>query len=462
MVTPQGIGRRDVHRTGTPVTGSRIALIAGFGGLLIIIALSGLDGLRVLRKVRQEDDLIRRQFLLRNHLLNDIRSELYLSGTWVRDYLLDPDPSRAATFGASLENVHREMDVALASYERLVEPRESKEYGELRAQLVHYWNLLGPVLEWSAAERQRRGYAFLRDEVFARRTAMLEIAGRIGDINEEQLNAGNQRVVDLLDSFQTRLLLTLTLVLGLGLLMAAFTMRRILHLEDHAQARYLEVVEARSQLTSLSARLVETQETERRALARELHDEVGQSLSAALIELRNLSNALAGFFEEGARARVESVRGLVEGTLKVVRNMSLLLRPSMLDDLGLIPALRWQAREVSRRTGMDVLVEADPESDSVPDEYKTCIYRVVQEALHNCERHSGAAVVRIEVQRTGDELILRIADNGHGFDASRSHGLGLLGMEERAAHLGGALRVRSNSKDGTTLEVELPFREVTA
>ena len=378
----------------------------------------------------------------------------------MRDYLLDPDPSRAATFGASLDNVHREMDVALASYARLVEPRESKEYGELRAQLTQYWNLLGPVLEWSAGERQHRGYAFLRDDVFARRTAMLEIAGRIADINEQQLNAGNRRVVDLLNSFQTRLLLTLTSVLGLGLLMAAFTMRRILHLEEHAQARYLEVAEARSQLTSLSARLVETQESERRALARELHDEVGQSLSAALIELRNLSDALAGFFEESAKARVESVRGLVEGTLKVVRNMSLLLRPSMLDDLGLIPALRWQAREVSRRTGIDVLVEADPESDGLPDEYKTCIYRVVQEALHNCERHSGAAAVRIQVRQTGEKLILRIVDNGHGFDASRSQGLGLLGMEERTVHLGGALHVQSNSGNGTTLEVELPFREV--
>jgi signal transduction histidine kinase len=461
MAISQGTGGRDANRTGMPITGSRIALVAGFGGLLIMIALSGLDGLLVLQRIRSEDNSIRRQFLLRNHLLNDIRSELYLSGTWVRDYLLDPDPARASSFGTSLENVHGEMDVALASYEQLTEPREAKEYDELRAELKQYWNLLGPVLRWDADERRRRGYAFLRDEVFARRTAMLEIAGRIADINEEQLSSGNQRVVDLLTAFQMRLFITLAAVLTLGATMAAFTTRRILHLEEHAQARYLEVAEARRQLTDLSARLVETQETERRALARELHDEVGQSLSAALIELRNLSNAQAiGATGDGTGPRVESVRGLVEGTLKVVRNMSLLLRPSMLDDLGLIPALRWQAREVSRRTGLDVTVEADPESDSLPDEFKTCVYRVVQEALHNSERHSGAAAVRIQVERRPGDLLLRITDDGKGFDVARSHGLGLLGMEERAARLGGALRVSSIPGHGTTLEVELPFREV--
>ena len=223
---------------------------------------------------------------------------------------------------------------------------------------------------------------------------MLEIAGRIADINEQQLNAGNERASGLLGKFQTRLVMTLFAALALGLGMAAFSTRKILQLEAHAQARYQEVAEARKQLTHLSARLVEAQETERRSLSRELHDEVGQSLSAVLVELRNL---VAGFGvrpEEQARSQAEVIKGLVEGSIRSIRNMALLLRPSMLDDLGLIPALKWQAREVSKRTSMEVSVATELESEALPDEYKTCIYRVVQEAsaqlFPSLECHHGS------------------------------------------------------------------------
>ena len=154
------------------------------------------------------------------------------------------------------------------------------------------------------------------------------------------------------------------------------------------------------------------------------------------------------------------IKGLVESTVRVVRNMALLLRPSMLDDLGLIPALRWQAREVSKRTGMDVTVETDLASDNLPDEYKTCIYRVVQEALHNCSRHSHASAVRIRVQQQPGRLSLSIRDDGQGFDVGQFKGLGLLGIEERVARLGGKCEVRSEPGKGTLLAIELPFKEM--
>ncbi len=418
------------------LTASRAALAAGFGGLLIVMAVAGVDALRVLRQIRDEDNTIRTQFLQRNHLLNDIRSKLYLSGTYVRDYLLDPDPGRADDFRTNLQQVRGEMDRALASY--------SGEMPALKAELAGYWDTIEPAMGWNAERRHREGYGFLRDAVFPRRTAMLDIAGRIADLNEEQLNAGNQRVVGLLLSFQTRLGASLFATLMLGLGMAAFSARRILNLEADAQARYEEV-------TALSARLVEVQETERKALSRELHDEVGQTLSAALVELRNLSGASP----ERAPAQIEIVRGLVENTVRVIRDMSLLLRPSMLDDLGLVPALRWKAREVSKLTGMDVVVEADPAFE-VSDEYKTCIYRVVQEALHNCSRHSNASKIRIKVARKGSGVAFSIDDDGRGFEPAQTKGLGLIGIEERVGYLGGTVLVRSRPGGGTVLAVELP------
>jgi len=438
------------------ILSTRLALLVGFGGLLAITALAGMDTLRVLRQIRTNEAQIRQEFLFRNHVLNNIRSDLYLSGTYVRDYLLEPNFERAESYRATLEKVRTEMDSALESYESKLDPQQSMDYAALKVELARYWDILEPVLQLNNEERQRKGYTFLRDEVFPRRMAMLDIANRIDNINENQLSQGNERDAALLSSFQNRLTITLVLTILLGIAMAAFSGWKILKLENRAHAQYKQVVEARGQLENLSARLVQAQETERQSLARELHDEVGQALSAVLIELRNLSAGLPTQSEQQLLKHVETIKGLVENTVRTVRNMSLLLRPSMLDDLGLIPALQWQAREVSRQTCMDVTVWTDLASDNLPDEYKTCIYRVVQEALHNCSAHSNATAVRIKVQQEPKRLALSIRDNGQGFDVKHSRGLGLLGMEERVAHLGGKCEIHSEPGTGTVLTIELP------
>jgi signal transduction histidine kinase len=441
---------------------SRIALAVGFGGLLSIMALAGIDALRVLGQFRRSDDQIRRRYLAENHVLNDIRSDVYVSGTYVRDYLLEPEPQRADVYRANLEQVRKHMQAALDSYVRQVAPAGVEHDTALRSELADYWGILAPIFHWDAAERRRSGYSFLRDQVFPRRQNMLALADQIAGLNEQQLDAGNQQVVSLLVGFQTRLLLTLLAALALGLGLALFTMRRILSLEGQARLQYVEVAEARTQLKELSARLVQAQEEERRSLSRELHDEVGQALSAVLIELRNLSTGLTVRSEEQSRRHVETIKGQVENTVGVVRNMALLLRPSMLDDLGLIPALKWQARETSKNTAsknspMDVSVAADLDSDELPDDYKTCIYRVVQEALHNCARHSHATSVRIRVEQARDRLLLNIQDDGRGFDVRHTKGLGLLGIQERVTRLGGTCQIHSQPGSGTTLSVELPF-----
>ena len=287
--------------------------------------------------------------------------------------------------------------------------------------------------------------------------AVLAIAGRIESLNELQLNAGNHRVDYLLSEFQSLLAMILVATLLLGSGMAAFSAWKILGLEARAHAQYQEVVGARKQLAELSARLVQAQENERRKVSRELHDEVGQALSAVLVELRNWSTDSGTQADAQSRGHVETVRELVENAVRVVRNMALLLRPSMLDDLGLVPALRWQAREVSKQTSMDVSVAAELVSDDLPDEYKTCIYRVVQEALHNCSRHARATRVDIRVQQEPGRLSLFIQDDGQGFDAKQTKGLGLLGMEERVNRLAGKYQIHSVPGSGTIVTIELPF-----
>ncbi len=436
---------------------TRLALVIGFGGLLAIMALSGMDALRVLQQIRRNEENLRRQYLFKDHVLDDIRSDLYLSGTYVRDFLLDPRSGVSEKHRASLEEVQKHMQASLKTYLDHIAPEESTHYSELRSGLTQYWAALSPIVEWDAETRRSQGYAFLRDDIYPRRVAMLRIASQIANINEEQLKTANQRLGDLLLRFQTRLGVTLLATLALGLGMAAFSTRKILKLETAAHAQYEEVAAARSQLKDLSASLLQAQETERRALSRELHDEVGQSLSAVLVELRNLSAGLATRPAEQLRSHVEIIKELLENTIRVVRNMALLLRPSMLDDLGLVPALRWQAREVSKHTSMDVNVTTELASDNLPDEHKTCIYRVVQEALHNCSRHSRASRVDIRVEELSTGLSLTIRDDGVGFDVEQSKGLGLLGIEERVARLGGRCRLNSKPGTGTVLDIDLPL-----
>jgi signal transduction histidine kinase len=213
-------------------------------------------------------------------------------------------------------------------------------------------------------------------------------------------------------------------------------------------------------MRGLSHRLVQAQEEERRTLSRELHDEVGQILTALRMELGNLEQLRSknGAFDDHMR----EAKSLAEQTLRTVRDMSMGLRPSMLDDLGLGPALEWQARDFARRTGVAVAVELNGELAQVPEVHRTCIYRIVQEALTNCARHAHATHIRITLHGGEDLISLSVQDDGVGL-ASPSEGaragIGLLGIEERVRELGGVTRIQSQLRKGTLLSVEIPARE---
>ena len=168
---------------------------------------------------------------------------------------------------------------------------------------------------------------------------------------------------------------------GSGLLLVLGSMAYIVRLDRQTRVRYVELARSQRALRKLSARLVDAQETERRAISRELHDEVGQSLGALLVDIGRLSTTLSGGHPE-VKAQLDSLKSVAERTFQSVRNIALLLRPSMLDDLGLAAALEWQGREVSRRSEIEVTVESENVPEDLPDEHKIYIYRLVQEALN--------------------------------------------------------------------------------
>ncbi len=434
---------------------TRTTLLLGFGGLILLLLASGLDAVQVLTQMRTRNEAVRREFLVRTKRLEQIRSAVYLSGTYVRDYLLEPDAAAAEHHRTSLNAIRAQIQAELQSYETLLRPEQRGPFQILQSELQAYWRSLDPVLGWDAAERRRLGYAFLRDDVFPRRMSMLSIADRVGNVNEEELEAGERRIRDMFVRFRNRLLLVLGVTIALGLLQATATIRVILKLERQTSEHLEQVTAARAELRELSAKLVQAQEMERKAISRELHDAVGQSLSAVLLELRNLSATLPPE-PKSLTGNVETVRTLVESSVGMVRNMALLLRPSMLDDLGLMPALEWHARDVSRRTGLLIHTAADDLPESLSDDQRTCIYRVVQEALHNVAKHADAQTVRITIRVGSGSILLSVQDDGKGFESWKHKGLGLVGIQERVSNLGGSVQVDSQPGHGTLLRVKLP------
>ncbi|HWB84155.1 MAG TPA: ATP-binding protein [Bryobacteraceae bacterium] len=434
----------------------RAVLWVGFGSLLALMIVNASNANRTLRRIEASNANIRRSFLERDDVLDRLRTDLYRSGIDVRDYLLNSDPQRADRRRVEVQRTQRGMWSALSAYRKNLPAPETAAVDELQRELSDYWTVVEPVLHWDAQTREDQGRAFVRQELLPRHQQMLRLAENIGKMDARQLGYGESTVAQVFADFRQQLTITAVLTILFGCVLAFLSISRIQGLERETEGRYREVVQAREELERLSERLVAAQEDERRRLSRELHDEVGQSMSALLVELGNLNAALPPG-DASLHERVQSVRRLAESNVGAVRNMSLLLRPSMLDDLGLVPALKWQAREVSRRTGLKVKVAAEEVSDDLPDSYRTCIYRVVQEALHNATRHAKATQVRVTVRQEESQIRVAIQDDGAGFDPRLEKGLGILGMEERVRRLGGAFRLESEAGHGTVISILLPL-----
>jgi signal transduction histidine kinase len=206
---------------------------------------------------------------------------------------------------------------------------------------------------------------------------------------------------------------------------------------------------------------VQAQEDERRTIARELHDEIGQALTAVDVDLAIVESRVGG--DGRAIEAIREARSVAQHALSGVRDLSQLLRPSMLDDFGLPDTLRWYLRKFSDRTGVRTELVDDHLSERLPIDVEVCVYRVVQEALTNVSRHAHASACRVFVQRVASSLIVTVEDDGIGWQMPMSDrkiprdGLGLVGIRERVEDLGGRFRIEGKSGKGTRLTIELPL-----
>ncbi len=203
-------------------------------------------------------------------------------------------------------------------------------------------------------------------------------------------------------------------------------------------------------------RVVDAQELERRRLARELHDETGQALTSILLGLKTLEETIEG---DGSSAAIGDLRELVVATLQDVRRLAVELRPKVLDDFGLVPALERLTETFAEQTGIIVRFESSLGGERLPSEVETALYRIVQESLTNIVKHARAQTISIAVARKPGAVAVVVEDDGHGFDPAdvREGGFGLEGMRERVGLLDGRLQVESGDGVGTTLVAEVPI-----
>ncbi len=434
--------------------GLRFALMVGFGGMALIFLLATIDAVRLLDAMRAENKVLREAALQRTNHLESIRSSILLTRTYLGDYFLDSDPQKSREYRAQVQDAWSRLSSDLANYRpsTLDEEVLVKRLGGL---LDQHWQRLNRAMNSPPAGKPRAA-TFYNDEVLPLRTSIVEITTQLESIDAKQAQSTEAQIQSQFERLGARLSTALSLGLGAALLLAVGCLLYIFRVERQNSRRYQEVLAARGALGQLSAKLVDAQEVERRTISRELHDQVGQTLNALLVDAANLAKRIQTD-DAVSRRYLDNIRTFADSSVNSIRDIALLLRPSMLDDLGLIPALEWHAREVSRRSGIRVKVTAEDVPDSLPDDMRTCIYRVVQEALHNVSRHSGAKSAMVTVRQDESSLFLSVEDDGCGFDPERARGLGTLGMEERVKQLGGRFEVQSEPGKGATLRVTLPL-----
>jgi signal transduction histidine kinase len=290
-----------------------------------------------------------------------------------------------------------------------------------------------------------------------RRQTIVDISAALSKWNDADLEAEQKAIAASLGSLRSEIIATLAVLLLLGAAAATAAWFRIQRIQKCNQEAHEQIAEAREQLKTLSRQLVATQEAERKALSRELHDVIGQSLTALKLELAK-AEKIARTEESAATSHLQAIREVADQTLRATKTISLGLRPPMLDDLGLLSALNWLIAEFSRRTGITVDFTADGTVSQLAEDHRTCVYRIVQEALTNCARHSQARCIGLKLD-VGEELLaLTVTDDGVGFDIGKQKGtgLGLLSMQERAAELGGRFEIDSFVGRGTTIRITIP------
>jgi signal transduction histidine kinase len=431
--------------------------VFGLGFMLLIMGLSGVASIQETRRIHQQILSVEDSYRHIENLVEGIRADTSGADILRRDRLLDSS-GVGEDYARQLKGLRAKTGGDLEKLRGMRPQQESKVLDRLETALRDYWDAAAAEFQESPLKNKT---ASVRDQFASQSKKIFAVTEELGKLNEENFEARRRELSHAVENLQNDIWETMLTALCLGAIIAGASVFRISSLEKESAEYQNATKQAEQRLRQLSQQLVSSQEQERKALSRELHDEIGQLLTALRMELGNVERSHAAAGGE-ADTHLDQAKKLAETTLKTTRDIAMGLRPAMLDLLGLGPALEWQTREYSRRYKTPIQLDVAGDLRDLPDPHRTYLYRIVQEGLTNCARHAHAKNIRVSLKDANGQLAVTVEDDGVGFDqhGGVSYGLGLLGITERVRELCGNIAIHSEPGKGTRLEVVLP-RETT-
>lgn len=422
------------------------------------MGLSGFASIQETRRIHEQILAVEDNYRHIENLVEAIRSDTSRVAVLQRDRLLDRNAA-TADYPRQLAGLRDKTESTLGRLRSLQPQQDGKAFERLDSALRAYMDAVS--IEFRNIPNNTTRPA-LNDRFRSQSMTIFSVAEELARLNEENFESRRRALNQSVYNLQYDIWETILTALVVGAVIAGSSIFRITSLEKESAEHQKKTEQAEERLRQLSQQLVSSQEQERKALSRELHDEIGQLLTALRMELGNMERARAA---SGADLgpHLDQAKKLAETTLKTTRDIAMGLRPAMLDLLGLGPALEWQAREFSRRYNTPIQLEVDGDLNDLSDRHRTYLYRIVQEGLTNCARHAQAKNIRVRLEDSHGRVALTVEDDGVGFDTHTRvvYGLGLLGLTERVRELSGTIAIESQPGKGTKLAVVLPASRET-
>jgi signal transduction histidine kinase len=382
-----------------------------------------------------------------------IQNDLNLLAVAMRDMIDNDEPYPLTAWSAQFQRIRTDLDDAMRLEAGLAPTgRTTEQSASLASSLAQFWDAVDRVFALAREGEEKDARGQIQLSLQARQAALSTTVARMLVQNSENQEQAAQRVVEIYDRVQRQVYLFLAATLG-AILLTGFSMIRW---NRRLFARMGELSERRSELAQ---KLISTQESTLRYISRELHDEFGQILTAMGAMLgRSEAHAPEG---TGLRSDLHEVRQIAQDTLDRVRSLSQVLHPVMLDEAGLETTLDWYIPNVERQTGIAISYEKLGVRFELDGSAAVQIYRVLQEALNNVARHSGANQVWVRLRFLPATLELEVEDHGSGFTARpATHGIGLVAMRERSELMGGRIVFTTPATGGTLLHLTVPREKV--
>lgn len=378
-----------------------------------------------------------------------IQDDLNSLGLAMRDMLDNDEPYPLTAWSAQFDRVRSDLDDAFRREEELAVARRTPEQREyLGKSLAQFWNAVGRTFALAQSGKDAEAREQIRVTLQARQAALSTAVARMLVANNESEQEAAQRVGKIYDGVQRQVYIFLTGILVTIVLTSLYVIRSNRRL-------FAQLASLSEQRSELAQKLISMQESTLREISRELHDEFGQILTAVGAMLERAKKHAPE--SSPLRAELREVSQVAQSTLESVRSLSQALHPVMLDEAGLESTLDWYLRTVEKQTGIDICYEKSGTSFPVDGSAGVHVYRVLQEALNNVARHSGAREARVRLRFEPEALQLEVEDHGRGLaNNGARQGIGLVGMRERAELLGGSLQLTQPLEGGTLVRLRVP------